>query len=103
MRICHIGWTTSAHVVRWVRWFARRGHESHLISDRPAEIDGVSVHLIPPYTHDPRPRWERLRDGSFHDHRPYRISWVRRKVRELQPDILHSHSLWYPGYLGVYT
>ena len=103
--ICHIGWANSIHVQRWVNWFARRGHESHLISDRVVPIEGVMIHQIPPYEHDSRPRWQRLRDLSIHDWRVHRLKtifWVRNKVREIAPDILHSHSLWYPGYLGIY-
>lgn len=103
--ICHIGWATSIHVRRWVKWFARRGHESHLISDRVVPIEGVMIHQIPPYEHDSRPRWQRLRDLSIHDWRAHRLKvifWVRKKVREISPDIIHSHSLWYPGYLGIY-
>lgn len=102
MKICHIGWVRSPHVTRWVKWLAERGHECYLITDEIAEINGVTVYEIPPYVDDPRPRWERFRELAIHDRSLFRINWIRRKVREIVPDILHSHSLWYPAYLGIY-
>lgn len=103
MKICHIGWPTSPHVASWVCWLAQRSHENHFIADSPADIDGITVHIIQRDFHDPRPRWNRFRDFSFHDYRLAKWAWLRLKIREIQPDILHSHSLWYPGYLGLFT
>ncbi len=79
------------------------GHDCHLISDTSAEIEGVKVHVIQHNFHDSRPRWERLRDLSFHDYRLAPWAWLRFKIRQIQPDVLHSFSLWYPGYLGLYV
>jgi len=44
----------------------------------------------------------RLIEFSIHDEKIYALNWVRRLVKKLDPDILHSHALWYPGSLGVF-
>jgi len=43
-----------------------------------------------------------LREFSIHDRRIFEFNWIRRLVKKLNPDILHSHALWYPGYYGVF-
>lgn len=106
MRICHIGWANSIHVQRWVTWFARRGHESILITDRAMPIDGIRVVEIPQLGEDHRPRWQRIRGLSIHDWRVTRLRevwWLRQMVRKIQPNIVHSHTLLYPGYLGAFA
>lgn len=105
MRLCKIGWADVAHGRRWVQWFARRGHEVHLITNRVAPVEGVHVHSIA-YAYDSRPRFARYRDLSFHSSWSYYFKCpvtVRQLVRDIRPDILHSHTLWFPGYLGLYT
>lgn len=105
MKICNIGWANSIHVERWLRWFSRHGHEIHLITDRPKDIEGVSIHDIG-FKPDTRSRLQRYKNLSFN------IWWwayfikileVRRLVRQIKPDILHLHSLWYPGHLGAFA
>jgi len=110
VKICHIGWATSPHTVRWVKWFAERGHESYLITDE-GEIDGVKTYQIPQsFGIDTRPRWKRFIRLSFNDYRVQRARfkvqryvWIRNLVRDINPEILHSHALWFPGNLGVYV
>ena len=89
-----------------MRWFAGRGHDISIITNTPKEIDGVKVYDIRRKP-DNRPRIERYKDFYFN------VSWkwlqklneivrIRKLVGEISPDIVHSHTLWYPGYLGVY-
>ena len=106
LKILNIGWANSIHVARTMRWFAEKGHEVSIITNVPQKIDGVKIYSIEKKS-DFRPRRERYRDLSFN------VSWdwlrnlnailrLKRVVREISPDIIHSHSLWYPGYLGIY-
>lgn len=107
MRICHFGSSHSSHVRRWVGWFAARGHENHIVTDLPSEIEGVTLHVLPSLREfDPRPRWERFKDWSIHDWRLRHLrilKWARDRVKEINPDIVHSHMLWYPGMLGAFV
>ena len=110
LRICHIGWAMSPHTARWVKWFADRGHDSRLITDQ-GEIEGVKTYLIPQnFGVDTRPRWKRYMRLSFNIWRIQkmkyplqRILWLRNLINEINPDIVHSHPLWYPGNLGVWV
>ncbi len=76
MLICYLGEASSVHVQRWASWFARRNHEVHLVSLSSREVPGVRVH--------PFPRGGAL---SF----PRKALAIRRIVREIGPDLLHSH------------
>ena len=46
MKICFIGPANSAHIVKWCTWFTQRGHEVHVISFTPGEIENTHVHLV---------------------------------------------------------
>jgi CheY-like chemotaxis protein len=46
MRICYVGNASSIHLQRWVKWVASRGHDVHLITDFPIEIDDVKIYSI---------------------------------------------------------
>lgn len=107
LKICHIGWAASIHVERLMRWFAGRGHDISIITNTPKDINGVKVYDIRRKP-DPRPRRERFKELYFNAHwKPFlklnEIIRIRKLVEEISPDIIHSHSLWYPGYLGVYV
>jgi len=106
LKICHIGWAHSMHVKRITQWFARKSHDISIITNNPQEIDGIKVYDIRRKT-DLRPRIARYKEFHFN------INWkllnninsiirIRKLVHQISPDIIHSHSLWYPGYLGVY-
>ena len=107
LKICHIG-RFSVHTQRWVRWLADRGHENYLITDKEIEpISNVEIHYVrwDHWYRDNRPRWVRFKDLSFHS--PLTRSLkpfveVRRTVKKISPDILHTHNLAFPGFLGNY-
>jgi len=96
-----------------MRWFAGKGHDISIITDNPKEIDSVKNYKIPSmprsFCIDTRPRLKRYLKLSFNDYRVRKIMfqirkilWIRGIINDINPDIVHSHSLWYPGYLGVY-
>ena len=106
LKICNIGWAYSPHVNRVAKWFAEKGHDVSILSDQPFEVEGVKVYNL--YERDKdKTRWQRYRNIEFN------ISWkwlrrleglvhVKKIIKNISPDIVHSHSLWHPGYYGGY-
>lgn len=106
LKILYIGSANSIHVERMMIWLTGRGHEVSILTNTPKKIPGVMIYDIQRQA-DLRPRLERYKDAYFN------INWkwllklneiirVKKMVDEIKPDIVHSHTLWYPGYLGVY-
>ncbi len=86
MRICYLASGQSVHMKKWISYFARRGHDVHLVTfDKTDPMEGVEVHNL-----------------KFHSKPAYplRLSDVRKVVREVAPDILHAH---YVSHYGVYA
>jgi glycosyltransferase involved in cell wall biosynthesis len=105
LRICCIGWGHSIHTQRFVGWFVKRGHEVHLITDYPVPMEKVTVHDISWKT-DTRPRYIRYWQLGFNIkfiRLLKTIFRVRKLVNDINPDILHLHTLFYPSYLGIYA
>lgn len=91
MRLCFVANPNSVHVQRWVRYFAGRGHELHVINARrtPAPpLPGVAVYQarIPNI-----PRLRNLALGLA----------IRRLVRRIRPDVLHAHQVSPDGWLAA--
>jgi glycosyltransferase involved in cell wall biosynthesis len=89
MRVVYLADAPYVHTRRWVEHFARADWEVHVISFRPAEIEGAQVHYI-----DGFERLGRLR-YLLHARR------VRRLVGSLQPDLLHALHLTSYGFLAA--
>lgn len=99
MRLCLIANPNSIHTQRWVRFFAGRGHEVHLVGPNP---------LLADLPDDVRAL---LAGGRFHDltqvtnRRKFRFAlWsltLRRLLRTLRPDVLHAHQVTGAGWLGA--
>lgn len=49
MKICYLADANSIHTQRWVKYFAERGHDVHLISYNPAHINGVKIYGFTKY------------------------------------------------------
>lgn len=101
MRLCLIANPNSVHTQRWVRFFAGRGHDVHLVGPNPLTADlPADLRAL-------------LADGRFHDltqvtnRRKLRFvvwSWtLRRLVRRLRPDVLHAHQVTAAGWLAAAT
>jgi len=91
VRLCYVANPRSIHVQRWVRYFADRGHEIHLINARPTpapELPGVTLHQARV------PRIPRLRNLALG------IA-IRRLVRRIRPDVLHAHQVSPDGWLAA--
>ncbi len=91
MRIAYLSIGRHLHTQRWIQYFARRGHECHLLTVQPGPLEGVRVHDI--RTHAPG--------------KPLRYWLSLRKVRailqDLRPDLLHTHFLTGYGYWGHFS
>lgn len=90
-RVCHLGMGSSIHVQRWANYFAGNGWDTHLITFEPAGQDKlhnkVTQHVLK-RAHIP---WL----GYF-----IASGRVFKLIRQLNPLIIHAHSL--DGY-GIFT
>jgi len=89
MRLCYLADAPYIHTRRWVDHFVARGDEVHVISFRPAEIEGARVHYVD--------GWERLGKLRYLIH----AGRVGRLVRSLTPDIVHALHLTSYGFLAA--
>jgi glycosyltransferase involved in cell wall biosynthesis len=71
-----------------VQHFVTAGHECHVISFRPAEIEGATVHYVNGV--------ERLGKARY----LVQARRVARLIRDLEPDLLHALHLTSYGFLG---
>jgi len=88
MRLVYLADAPYVHTRRWVEHFVWAGWDTHVISFRPAQIDGAHVHYIAGL--------ERIGKLRYLAH----AGRVRRLVRDLQPDILHALHLTSYGLLA---
>lgn len=89
MRIVYLADAPYVHTRRWAEHFAREGWETHVISFRPAELEGAKVHYVDGF--------ERLGRVRYLLH----AGRVRRLVRSLTPDLLHAMHLTSYGFLAA--
>lgn len=86
LKLCFLANGESVHTRKWTSYFAKRGHDVHLVTfDKTDPIDGVNVHNL-----------------KYHSKIAYpsRISDVRKTVKRIAPDILHAH---FVSHYGVYA
>jgi len=107
MRLCYVAWGNSIHTIRWLRWFARKGHEVHLITHQDrlfAPLENVTVHVMPPVA-SPRVRglWRVYRRFPRAIQRLHYARHIRRLVAEIRPDVLHILNGAFPNYLALFT
>jgi glycosyltransferase involved in cell wall biosynthesis len=91
MRLAFLSIGRHIHTERWIRWFAARGHDCHLLTVQPGPVDGVTVHDIT--SGGPTKPWRYWRS----------LGKVRRLLRALQPDLLNTHFLTGYGYWGHFS
>jgi glycosyltransferase involved in cell wall biosynthesis len=92
MRICYIADGGDIHARKWIRYFADKGHDVHLISSNALEVSDMS-----------KVKFHRL--SSFRGSTLLRvvshIFQVRSVVRQIKPEVLHAHYAVGPGLLGA--
>jgi len=87
LKIAFLSNAESIHCRRWVASMAGRGHEAHLVSPVAREIPGATVHVHPLYPAGSL-GLSRLVQGFRN------VYQVRRKLRQLQPDLIHILGLF---------
>ena len=90
MILCFNG-PKNLHTERWVTYFARCGHEVHLVIDEPVEYEGVIVHCL------------HLKLNKNPLYFLKKLFGLKRIIKEIQPDLLHSHYITGEGYIGALT
>ena len=91
LRLAFLSIGRHIHTERWLTWFARRGHDVHLMTVQPGPIPGVTVHDITP---PPGPKPLRYAVG---------LVTVKRILARVRPTLLHAHFLTGYGYWGVFS
>ncbi len=91
MRILYVGNLRSVHVQRWLRYFASRGDEVHLLTPPTdgASAPGVQVHVWGTV----RTRVRLLDYGANAVILLPRVLRFRTLMRQLRPDLVHVHYL----------
>lgn len=91
MRIAYLSIGGHIHTERWLSYFVEKGHDVHLLTVQPAPIDGVRVHDI--------------RTGLPFKPLHYAVALgkVKRILRDIEPDLLHTHFLTGYGYWGAFS
>ncbi len=91
MRLAFLSIGRHIHTERWIQWFAQRGHQCHLLTVQPGDVEGVTVHDI----------------TSGTGPKPLRYLFSLRKVKkvlaEIKPDLLNTHFLTGYGYWGHFS
>jgi len=88
MRVVYLADAPYVHTQRWVRHFVERGVDAHVISFRPAEIEGATVHYVDGFEAIGKARY------VVHARR------VRALIQRLRPDLLHALHLTSYGFLA---
>jgi len=91
MKICYLADGESIHTKRWLEYFIKVGHEVHLISFNNPSINGIKFHKIT--THFPNLKFRYL----------FILNQVKKMIRKINPDVLHSHYVLTNGFLGAYS
>ena len=93
LRILHIGNGQAFKIKAIVDAFLQRGHEMHVVPIPPSadRWDGVTWHCLP--TPPISGRTKVL----------MRFVQMRRLVRLVNPDVVHAHNAWGPGWYGAIT
>ena len=97
MKLFCIAVASTIHTQRWVRYFANRGHEVHLISPVPlgeGNIGTTELHILTGF-----PLHMKIVSPIINV-MPHAIQ-VRSLIKKINPDILNAHYITDNGLLGV--
>jgi len=91
MRICYVGGANNIHLLRWIKWIANAGHDVHLITDHPTEINNVKIYSL-----------KHKKDGGYINFIS-KMRQTKKLVNKINPDILHAHYVFGYGTFAAYT
>ena len=88
MKICYLADAADIHTQKWVKYFADKGHEVHLISFQslPDPINGVNLHLL-------KEVCSRVKLCKYAINALFIFIQIRKSLKEIKPDIVHGHSV----------
>jgi glycosyltransferase involved in cell wall biosynthesis len=87
MKICYLADAANVHTQKWARFFVERGNDVDVISFRPANIPGVTVHHI---------RTSLGKAGYL-----FAARRIAQLVHHISPDLLHAHHATSYGLVGA--
>lgn len=98
MRICYLADINSVHTKKWCNFFKAKGYDIHVISLTDGTIEGVRVHSL-------NLDLKKVQSNGFIYKFRYlfQINKIKKLVKEINPDILHSHYASSYGLLGALT
>ena len=88
MKILYVSDAASVHTRRWAEAFRDAGAQVHVASLRPAQIDGVSVHVLPTFG---------LGELGY----LMSVPALRSLGRRLRPDVVHAQYVTSYGFLAA--
>jgi len=93
LRLCFVADAASVHTLRWIRFFAERGHEIAVASARaPAPESGVHVKAYCRLSNAAPVPWTRILRNVLE---------LRRFLRSFDPHLLHAHYINESGWLAA--
>jgi glycosyltransferase involved in cell wall biosynthesis len=92
MKLCFLGDAGSIHTQRWVNFFAKRGHEVHLISHSATSLPNIKLHLI--YSHPWVISIPNILISAL------QTKWI---IKKIKPDIVHAHYVTDYGLYGAFS
>lgn len=98
MRIAFIGSANSIHLRRWVDWFRNNGHKTFVISHCEEKSWDHNIILIPSFSRILRGR---LWKYGYEIENIRKAFWLKNLLKKLRVEILQSHMLLYPGFIGL--
>ncbi len=97
MKICFLGDAAATHLRRWAKYFAEKGHETHIITFNPNTLDGygnIQIHIV-----------EKKISGKnwlFRTMNTIPMIFVLKKlIKNIKPDIIHIHSAGGYAWIGI--
>ncbi|MEN6333464.1 MAG: glycosyltransferase, partial [Phycisphaerales bacterium] len=99
MKLVFFGDAIVEHLRRWTTFFARQGHEVHVITWNLKVLDGygaVHVHPMPKALSSSNALARAVNLVSL-------TRRVRRLLRQIQPDLIHAHSAGPYAWMGMVT
>lgn len=91
MKIAYLSIGGHIHTTRWINYFVSKGHKAWLLTVQPETIPGVEVIDI-------RTGW-----GPKPLRYAVSLAKVKRILKQIEPDILHTHFLTGYGYWGAFS
>lgn len=103
MKICILAFE-SIHTTRYVKWFLKNKHEVHWITYKPRDsIEGASIYDLSQYYDHVRFKGSYIFNRFMLFRRVSQYIYLLKLLKQIKPDILHLHTLYYPSFLGALT